>query len=165
MRKKIILTVMAFVAITVAILGTHYLKDNETKGGFTPEVLTVNMLEKKAVALWDEKKNADDKVSKFLVRDMEGACVYSLNQKYFFLVGNTKENKNIIYLECATEQNCKPVALTASGNYMIVENEQKQQLAVKLVEGGTATKQASEVMAFNDLIQEEKDSLFELIEA
>lgn len=36
------------------------------------------------------------------------------------------------YLDCATKENCTPIAITVTGNYMIFETRQGEKIAVPM---------------------------------
>lgn len=165
MRKKIILAVVLIVAIGATIGGIHYFNNNETNNIFGPGDIIANLPEKEEPTVFDKEKIDCDKVVKFLFKDFDGGCVYSLDQKIFLMTENSDDEKVISYLECATEENCKPIAITATGNYMILETEQGEKIAVPMEE--SKMEQLIEPrtpIAFDDLAEQEKNSLFELIE-
>lgn len=164
MRKKIILAAGLIVAIIVAIGGSYYLENNETKKVLTPADITVEQLEVEEEVSVLNKEELNN-CNKFLFKDLKGACVYSLNQKYFFVTENSDEQQVICYFECATEENCKPIATTGTGRYMIFKTEQGEKVAAQMKESnGERLIEAGQTIVFDDLAEEEKNSLFELIE-
>lgn len=162
MRKKIILTLVLIVAVMATIGGIHFLNNNETEDVLTPEDVIANLPEKEEQAVFDKDS---DEVIKFLFKDFDGGCVYSLNQKIFLMTENSDEEKVIYYLECATEENCKPIAITTTGNYMILKTDQGEKIAVQMEKSQKERLiESREPIAFDDLPEKEKNSLFELIE-
>lgn len=163
MRKKISLAVVLIAAVIVTIGGIYYVSSNKSKGTLSPEELTAaNLPEKDKQEVFDKEENDSSEVSKFLFKDFDGGCVYSLDQKVFLLTENSEAEKVTCYLACTTEENCKPIAITATGNYMILENERGEKIAVKTQKEQSA--EPGKQMAFDKLSQEEQNSLFELIE-
>ena len=164
MRKKV-LAVVLIVAVIATIGVFHFLNNNETKtkAVLKPSDLTANLPEEEP-AVFDTEKTDSDEVIKFLFKDCEGGCVYSLNQKIFLMTENSDEEKVICYLNCATEESCKPLAITTTGNYMILETEQGEKIAVQMESQMERLIEPREPIAFDDLTEKEKNSLFELIE-
>lgn len=165
MRKRVILAVVLIVAIVATIGGRHYFNDIKTKNGFSPGDIVANLPAKEEPAVFDKERIDCDEVVKFLFKDFDGGCVYSLDQKIFLMTENSDDAKVICYLDCATEENCKPIAITTTGNYMILETEQGEKIAVQMEKSQMEQLiEPREPIAFDDLAEQEKNSLFELIE-
>ena len=164
MRKRIVLAVVLIVAIVAAIEGFHYFNNIETNNVLTPRAIVANLPEEEPV-VFDKEKVDCDKVTKFLFKDFDGGCVYSLDHKIFLMTENSGDEKVICYLDCATEENCKPIAIATTGNYMILETEQGDKIAVPMEKSQMGQLiEPREPIAFDDLAEQEKNSLFELIE-
>ena len=165
MRKRIILAVVLIVVVIATIGGIHFLNNNETEDVLKPGDLIINLPEKEELVVFDKEKTDSHEVIKFLFKDLEGGCVYSLDQKIFLMTENSDEEKVICYLDCATEESCKPIAITTTGNYMILETEQGEKIAVQMEKSQMERLiEPREPIAFDDLPEKEKNSLFELIE-
>ena len=165
MRKRIILAVVLIVAIVAAIGAFHYFNNIETNNVFEPGAIVANLPEKEEPAVFDKEKVDCDTVVKFLFKDFDRGCVYSLDHKIFLMTENSDDEKVICYLDCATEENCKPIAITTTGNYMILETEQGDKIAVPMEKSQMGQLiEPREPIAFDNLAEQEKNSLFELIE-
>lgn len=165
MRKRIILAVVLIVAVIATIGGIHFLNNNETEDVLKPGDLIINLPEKEELVVFDKEKTDSHEVIKFIFKDLEGGCVYSLDQKIFLMTENSDEEKVICYSDCATEESCKPIAITTTGNYMILETEQGEKIAVQMEKSQKERLiEPREPIAFDDLPEKEKNSLFELIE-
>ena len=176
MRKRVILAVVLIVAIVAAIGGFHYFNNIDTNNVFEPGAIVANfvfepgaivanLLEKEEPAVFDKEKVDCDTVVKFLFKDFDGGCVYSLDHKIFLMTENSDDEKVICYLDCATEENCKPIAITTTGNYMILETEQGDKIPVPIEKSQMGQLiEPREPIAFDNLAEQEKNSLFELIE-
>ena len=169
MRKKVILVAVLIVAIVAIAGGIYFFGEGGTENVLTPEELpvvgNVNVSLPEEPAVFNKEENSSEDIIKFVFKDFAGACVYSLNQRNFVMTENSDEEKVACYLEWATKENCIPIAVTTSGNYMIFRTEQGEKIAVQTVRYQTQILiEAREPIAFDDLSEQEKNSLLELIE-
>ena len=181
MRKKLVIVIPAIIiAIAIMAIIIHLsVRSSYPQNALTPADLVLsepeNSLTPADIVLSDshdqetqpmfDKSTAGDNVAKYVFKDFEGGCIYSLNQKIFLLTENSDAEKVRCYLGCATEEKCTPVTITTTGNYLILQTEQGEKIAVQ-------TKQyqmdefiePTEPIPFDNLPEQEKNSLFELTE-
>lgn len=164
MRKRIIFGLVSFLIIVSTVGGFCYFKNNEKQNSLTPKDLVI-ISEPKRPVIFEKNKIEGSKIIKFLFKDFDGGCVYSIDEKIFLVTENSDKEDVICYMVCATEEKCKPIAVTTTGNYMIFENEQNEKIAVPMEQSQMwQLIDPKEPVPFDDLAKQEKISLFELIE-
>ncbi len=166
MRKKITLAMIAVIAIVSVSGGCSRFNDGKA-GPITPADIAANLPEGQKPAFFDKTNDGNecDDITKFVSKDFDGGCVYSLDEKTFLVTENSEEQKVTCYLDCATKVCCKPIAITETGNYLILETTSGETVAAKM-ERSEMDKVVipTETIAIDDLAEKEKNSLFELVE-
>lgn len=137
-----------------------------SRSNFTPSDVSANLPDEQKSAVFDKTNEGNEYIiTKFVFKDFEEGCVYSLDQKTFLLTENSEKQKVTCYLDCATKVCSKPIAITKTGNYLILETVSGETVAVQM-EQSEEDKIVipTEPIAMDDLADEERNSLFELIE-
>jgi len=163
MSKKITLAMIAVIAVISVSGGCSRFNDGKA-GPITPEDIAANLPEEQK-AVFDKTNVDESNITKFVFKDFEGGCVYSLDEKTFLLTEDSEEQKVICYLDCATKVCCKPIAITETGNYLILETTSGETVAAKMKRSEMdKIVIPTETIAIDDLAEKEKNSLFKLIE-
>lgn len=168
MRKKIVsiapAIVVAFATIALILFLCSWTSFHQHES-LTPIEIASSLPEKEDQPPMFDKSNLDGhNVVQFLFKDFEGGCVYSLNQKIFLFTENSDAEKVHCYLGCATNEKCTPVAITTTGNYLILQTGEGEKIAVQMEPyQSDEIITPTEPLLFENLPDSEKDSLFELI--
>lgn len=156
MRKKVTCTILI---IAIVAIGGIFWPKEETKNYITLVDLP-EMYEEKEVPTFN-KSNINGNVSKYTIKSIEDICIYSINKTHFIIAENTNKSEARYYLETATNEKCEPIAITITGNYMILKNEKGEKIATEIKQ--STEQQSTELpqqIPFRKLAEFERNSLF-----
>lgn len=168
MRKKIVsiapAIVVAFATIALILFLCSWTSSHQHES-LTPIEIASSLPEKEnQTPMFDKSHLYGHNVAKFLFKDLGGGCIYSLDQKIFLFTELSDVAKVSCFLACATEEECTPVAITSTGNYLVLKTEQGEKIAVQMEPyQSDEIITPTEPLLFENLPDPEKDSLFELI--
>ena len=167
MRKKIVFIVPTLVVtlVTVAIILFLCSWTSDQQKSLTPaDIVITGSPEQEEPPVFDKSNLDGHNVVQFLFKDLGGGCIYSLDQKIFLFTELSDVAKVSCFLACATEEECTPVAITTTGNYLILQTGEGEKIAVQMEPyQSDEIITPTEPLLFENLPDSEKDSLFELI--
>lgn len=153
----------AMVIMGIGVWGK--LNNNESK--ISKPISPVDLMERtpkdeEQFPIFQKSKTEYGELKKFAFKEIEGRCVYSLDDSIFLLTEDSNSDDVICFADCSTEQKARPLAITRDGNFMVLETEKGEKIAVKMeVSQSERIIQPDEnVIQFESL--EDKNSLFKL---
>ena len=157
MRKITIL----ILTLVVLILGVACTTKKESKNELTPKDLVAENSEK--ILVFDMEE-AGGEVKRFLFKDLTKSCVYSIGKNTFIVAEYSEKEKARYYLVCKTKGEYEPIAISTTGNEIILKNKEKKEFLAKM-EKNTDIEEAKiqEVTPLEE-IKNKKISLFNLVE-
>lgn len=157
MRKMTILTL----TLVVLILGVACTTKKESKNALTPKDLVAANSEETLVFDMNE---AGGEVKRFLFEDLTKGCVYSIGKNTFIVAEYSEKEKARYYLVCKTKGEYEPIAISTTGNEIILKNKDKKEFFAKM-ENNTDIEDAKiqEVTPLEE-IKDKKNSLLKLVE-
>ena len=179
MRKKLVIVIpaiiiaIAMIAILIHLsVGSSYPQNvltpadivlTEPENALTPADLVLSDSQKQETQLIFDKSTAGDNVAKYVFKDFEDGCIYSLNQKIFILTENSDAEQVPCYAVCSTDEACTPIATTYSGNYMICMLEDGSEWAVRMHKAEMNENLETSAFIPLDEIAEYKDNSFYVV--
>ena len=137
--------------------------NNKISKTITPEDLMESTpKEEEQFPIFQKSKTEYDELKKYAFKEIKDRCVYSLDDRIFLLTEDSNSDDVICFADCLTEQKARPLAITRDGDFMVLETEEGEKIAVKM-----EISQSERIIEPNEnLIQfesfEDKDSLFKL---
>lgn len=174
-EKDAIIAGALVTATTIATIigGVRSLSNNKTKNkneAVTSRPITpadIKGTHEEEIAIFQKTKTEYSELRKFIFYDLNGICLYSLDQKIFLLTQDSDDVAVICYADCATEKESNPVAMTKDRSILILETEEGKKIAVRMrpsEEEETIDSEDYNSMEYEELDKKYKNSLFELVE-
>lgn len=167
MRKKLIIVIPAIIiAIAIiAILIRLSVRPSYPQSALTPADIVLSDSHQQETQPMFDKSSAGDNVTKYVFKDFEGGCIYSLEQKIFLLTENSDAEQVLCYALCSTDEACTPIATTYSGNYMICMLEDGSEWAVRMHKAEmNEILETSEFIPLDEIAEYKDNSFYVLVE-
>ncbi|MFR6022068.1 MAG: hypothetical protein ACLUHC_03960 [Clostridia bacterium] len=167
LRKKLIKIGMTIGVGAMAIGVFWNLNNNNNNNKISKPIIPEDLMEstqkeEEQFPIFQKSKTEYDELKKYAFKEIKDRCVYSLDDRIFLLTEDSNSDDVICFADCSTEQKARPLAITRDGDFMVLETEEGEKIAVKM-----EASQSERIIEPNkNLIQfesfEDKDSLFKL---